>query len=210
MSIAKIKVPFVMVAFIKEKLTTFLLDRVGHIVDNEIDNRLYSPEAKIEFESSVRQDVDTLSSKVNNLEAVIAQSLRIYDEVLKELNNEKYNAINNGTIIYGNVTVINIYSTQRSNTIETAENEEKYSQFISCIVDKAISNTVSWDMPDVSYRNNPNNDSEPGVIPGKNCSEETMKSPSVPGTDKMSIREYVMKLAAEADKKVEKIKEECQ
>lgn len=103
--------------FLIEKATDFILDRVGHKIDNKQSSSIELSESA--FERSLRRDLDELTEKVTNLEAVVEQGKILFTQVMIALS-DSYSS-NQSFIghVHGDISItINIFpSTEPTTTI---------------------------------------------------------------------------------------------
>lgn len=196
----KIAIPSFVAKFIKENVCSFVMERIGSLVDEAVTRKVYETsekENKREFEKQVRNA--SVHLEIQNGEAVIQQALRVYDAtlaILKDIQQTRNGYIN--ITIYGDVNIYQ-YNAKSIAIINS--------------VDEALTNTVVDDVMNGFY-DIISQDEKPLVCnsTGSSCftsdNEVSTKQTSTPNSPKQKIRDFSNRIWNEQQKMIRNLRSE--
>lgn len=201
----KIEIPISVYNFIKNKAASFFADRLGHAGDTLIDNVLDKRNTtKKEYENYIRRDVSDLSAKIGNLEAVVVQSLRMYDRLMEQLEPRTNNT---GRVIFVFNGDVQFHSQVIIQSVDEINVSMEPKNIVNAMIDKTMSEMFICKQDNIDettsckqYNN--------GVKPDREIEDNTFHKTDKAVHQRVSILEFAKRLDDEAEEKLRKIRSE--
>lgn len=201
----KIEIPISVYNFIKNKAASFFVDRIGHAGDTLIDNVLDKRNTtKKEYENYIRRDVSDLSAKIENLEAVVVQSLRVYDRLMEQLE-PKMN--NTGRVILVFNGDVQFHSQVIIQNVDEMNVSMESKNIVNAIIDKTMSEMFICKQDNVDETTSCKQ-KDNVIKPDRAIENNTFHKTDNVVHQHVSILEFAKRLDNEAEEKLRKMRSE--